>query len=385
MLLRGMLSEAESRILERSKEERYGSEDAARIHKGYELGVIVKEYSGSFRDISDIVKKNNLNSTEGRKETSLRVSAEVNEIIEEIADNAGVSKIAVVRALLYDRDRQLKSLDNKDRHQVRLRVCEWNINHRKGQSNNNMPKWVMGYILEPNYDIIILTECCEKIPNWFQEKKRLEERYFVFSSSNLQGEQNDVTIAVKKDTISVISTQSFFSSSHDVPDHLEARCKCKETGKQFSVVGMRIHAIDITDKEKCEELELVLNSLKDVGRVIIGGDFNNNRRTCPPREWNMAELYKMCERKGFQVYTPDGASFARDVPTDDEHCFAEDHFIIKGVFCEEAKYIRNFTDRDKSIYKWGRHFQTEKNWDKPGNHVEDPYPDHAVLEGTIII
>lgn len=57
MLLRGMLSEAESRILERSKEERYGSEDAARIHKGYELGVIVKEYSGSFRDISDIVKK----------------------------------------------------------------------------------------------------------------------------------------------------------------------------------------------------------------------------------------------------------------------------------------------------------------------------------------
>lgn len=385
MLLRGMLSDTESEILERSKVERYGSEDAVRIHKGYELGVIVKEYTGSFRDILDIVKKNNLNSIDGRKETSLRVSTEVNKIIEGIANKAGVSKIAVVRALLFYRERQLNS-GNKECHQVKLRVCEWNINHRKGYSNNKMPSWVIDFILEQerDYDIIILMECCEKVSNWLQERKRLEERYFVFSSSNLQGGQNDVTIAVNKDTISVISTQSFFSSSHDVPDHLEVRCKCKETGKQFSVVGMRIHA-GATDEEKCEELELVINSLRDVYSVIIGGDFNNNRRICPPREWNMAKLYEMCIQKGFRVLTPDGASFARDVPTDDDCCFAEDHFILKGVSCEETKYSRDFTDKDKSIYKWGKDFQTKKNWEKHGNCVSDPYPDHAILEGTITI
>lgn len=386
MLLRGMLSDEESEILDRSKEARYGLEDATRIHKGYELGVIVKEYSRSYIEISNIVKKNNLNSTDGRHETSFRISTEVNEKIERIAKEAGVSKIAVVRSLLYIRNCQLNSLETEDSQQVILSACEWNINHRNGTSNKGMPEWVIEYLLKQDYDIIILTECSEKVSNWVQERKRLEEKYYVFSSSNYQIGQNDITIAIKKGNISVISTQSFFSNSYNVPNHLEVRCKCKETGKLFSVVGMRIRTVD-SDEEKCIAFQLVLSSIRDVDRVIIGGDFNNYRRSCPPRRWNIEKLYEISENEGFIVYTPDGASFGRDVKTDDKRCFALDHFILKGISIDkkELKYKRDFTEIDSSIYKWGRHFQAEWNWDNPGNSIEDPYPDHAILEGTFKI
>lgn len=128
MLLRGMLSDIESETLKRSKLERYGPEDAVRVHDGYELGVITKEYLKipDVGPISEIVKKNNLNSTSGRREISLRISLEVNGLLQELADKAGVSKIAVVRALLFLRGQQIIRNQQMNGSKSVLNLATWN-------------------------------------------------------------------------------------------------------------------------------------------------------------------------------------------------------------------------------------------------------------------
>ena len=108
MQLRGMLSKTEIGILEKSKELRY-SDEAYRVHKGFEFGQIAKEYTGTPQELAQIIKSENLSSTAGRSETTLRVSGEVNALISSVAEEIGVSKIAVVRALLWDRQRQMET------------------------------------------------------------------------------------------------------------------------------------------------------------------------------------------------------------------------------------------------------------------------------------
>lgn len=158
-------------------------------------------------------------------------------------------------------------------------VIEWNINHRLGYSKLNMPMWVANVISKEEADIVILTECSYRVKNWPIVKNTAfnKDKYTIFESNNDQGWTNDVVIAVNKKKLNVLYAKSYFSYDHSTPDHLEVKCKCKETGKEFVVVGMRIHADHITDKEKEEEFKLVLNGIRNEENVIIGGDFNNNR------------------------------------------------------------------------------------------------------------
>ena len=143
-----------------------------------------------------------------------------------------------------------------------------------------MPMWVTDVIINEKADIVILTECSNKVKNWPIIKNIAfnEQEYIVFESNNLQVKQNDVVIAVNKNKISVLYSKSHFSNNGSVPDHLEVKCICKETNKEFVVVGMRIHAGGISDKGKETEFRMVLDGLKDEKIVIIAGDFNNNRR-----------------------------------------------------------------------------------------------------------
>lgn len=120
MLLRGMLSDEESGILDSSKIHRYGVEDSKRVHKGYEFGVIAKEHAKDYDAISRLVGELNLNSTEGRKETSLRISEEVNEILDEISTNCKISKIAAVRAILHLRRKQIGA------DKTKVKLLTWN-------------------------------------------------------------------------------------------------------------------------------------------------------------------------------------------------------------------------------------------------------------------
>mgnify|MGYP000950733956 CR=1 FL=1 len=268
-----------------------------------------------------------------------------------------------------------------------LRILEWNINHRLGRSKANMPEWVADVIRGKDADIVILTECCNRISNWETEKNKAfaPNKYLVFTSNNNQGNQNDVTIAIKKEKIEVLYSKSFFSKGHKVPDHLQLKCRWKENEQEFTVVGMRIHAM-ISDEQKYKQFDMVINDLKEEKVVIIGGDFNNNRRSyCKKDKWNLKGIDEYLDGEYIRI-TPEGSSIYRDVDTEDDYCFAEDHFFVKGIKNIDVKpYDRNFVDRDKGIYKWGSDFQAKDGWEKPENKIPDPYPDHAILEAEFIV
>ena len=269
-----------------------------------------------------------------------------------------------------------------------MKIIEWNINHRLGYSKAKMPEWVADVIRKKDADIVILTECSNRVPNWKIEKDKAfdSNKYLVFTSNNNQGKQNDVTIAIKKQKIEVLYSKSFFLVGYNAPDHLQLKCRCKENNQEFTVVGMRIHAMKISDKQKYKQFDMVINELKEERKVIIAGDFNNNRRNyCEKDKWNLKEIDEHLNGEYIRI-TPEGASIYRDVDTKDAHCFAEDHFFVKGIKDIAVKpYDRTFVDKDKAIYKWGTDFQTRYGWEKSENQISDPYPDHAILEAEFIV
>ncbi|MBU3179116.1 endonuclease/exonuclease/phosphatase family protein [Clostridium estertheticum] len=268
-------------------------------------------------------------------------------------------------------------------------IIEWNINHRLGHSKSNMPMWVADIISKEEADIVILTECSCRVENWSTVKKTAfsRDKYTIFESKNDQGGNNDVVIAVNKKKLNVLYTKSYFSCDHSTPDHLEVKCKCKETGKEFVVVGMRIHALCITDKEKEAEFQLILDGVTDEESVIIGGDFNNNRRVYnASNHWHMTKIDEIINGE-FVRKTPERSSIYKDVDTNDNFCFAEDHFLIKGINVDNFTlypYDRSFAEKNTEIYKWSNDFQKymgkDENRGNIYNSVPAPYPDHAIIK-----
>lgn len=100
----------------------------------------------------------------------------------------------------------------------------------------------------------------------------------------------------------------------------------------------------------------------------------------------MTEIDKIINGQ-FVRKTPERSSIYKDVDTNDNLCFAEDHFLIKGINENTFTlypYDRSFTNNDKKIYQWGNDFQQYMGKDENGknryNSVPDPYPDHAILK-----
>ena len=291
-----------------------------------------------------------------------------------------------------------------------FKIMEWNINHRLGYSKEDMPGWVVDTIKDINADIIILTECCPRVPNWLTVKEKLfsNKQYLVFESQNWQGKQNDVLIAVKKEKFRVVHSKSFFSDSETLiqPDHLEVKCQ-SATGQEFIVTGMRIHAlgirrnrekeswseyatrVDEEDLKKKRELQLVLDNMSNEEIVIIGGDFNNYRRSCTRelrKNWCIEVIDEVCKEKGFRRYTPSGSSIFKDHTENVGNANAADHFIIKGIGEHNVSlqpYDRSFTRNDKKIYEWDKDFSLREF--PPTRAIPTPYPDHAILIANITL
>lgn len=276
----------------------------------------------------------------------------------------------------------------------KFKILEWNINHRQGYSSKNMPEWVATVIREDHADadIIILTECSSNVPNWETIKKSMfAEKYLVFESFNNQGHQNDVVIAIKKERFSVKYTRSHYSANPDTADHLEIKCKIKEDkeGKELTVIGMRIHSYDkvtdANDQKKCNAFQSIINDVKNDKIVVIGGDLNNYRRGCTRQNWCLGQIDKICQENGFMRYTPQGSSIYEEKEGENPNAFAEDHFIVKGIEAVQLlSYDRSFVNKDTTIYRWGKNFQIKlegNNYD----HIDDPYPDHAILMAEITI
>lgn len=271
-----------------------------------------------------------------------------------------------------------------------MKIIVWNLNHRLGYGSTNMPEFVAETIREKKSDIIILTECCNRILNWQELKNKMfrSDPYLVFQSDNDQGQENDVMIAVNKDAVDVISSMSYFANGHTAPDHLQLVCKEKETKKEFVVAGIRIHSDrNLSNIDKNRQLELVLNNLSKYETAILAGDFNNYRRGFHDAEWSLDAIDVLGEKYAFSRYTPDGSSIYKEYLNNDDYAFAEDHFLTKGVGIDLKPYDRSFCDKDSSTYIWGHDFQKDYGKDSGGKFcyesIPTPFPDHAILEAEI--
>lgn len=272
-----------------------------------------------------------------------------------------------------------------------MKVIEWNINHRYGHSKKKMPKWIKDVIDEEKATIIVLTEASFKIPNWEDEYRNLFDRnkYYVFCSNNTAVGNNEVTIAIEKDCFNIEYIKSYLSEGHLYPDHLEVHCIHKITKKKFVVVGVRIHSMNISNQQKREEFNTVLESVKYDENVMIVGDFNNYRRGFDDSYWCLSKIDELVTKEGFSMYTPQGGSIYKD--NDGAYSFPEDHIFIKGQLnINTCKYERSlFTNRDTTVYKWKTDFQKYRGKDKNGEYlydnIEDPFPDHAIIEADFDI
>lgn len=272
-----------------------------------------------------------------------------------------------------------------------MKVIEWNINHRYGHSKKKMPKWIKDVIDEEKATIIVLTEASFKIPNWEDEYRNLFDRnkYYVFCSNNTAVGNNEVTIAIEKDYFNIEYIKSYLSEGHLYPDHLEVHCIHKITKKKFVVVGVRIHAMNISNQQKREEFNTVLESVKYDENVMIVGDFNNYRRGFDDSYWCLSKIDELVTKEGFSMYTPQGGSIYKD--NDGAYSFPEDHIFIKGQLnINTCKYERSlFTNRDTTVYKWKTDFQKYRGKDKNGEYlydnIDDPFPDHAIIEADFDI
>lgn len=270
-----------------------------------------------------------------------------------------------------------------------LKIMEWNINQRLNHSKKDMPEWIAEVISNKDMDIVVLTEWY-KGNNWEVVKKNaFNYKYTVFESSN-NGINNDVAIAINTEKLTPIYAKSYFSFDHNVPDHLEVKCKTKNN-IEVMIVGIRIHAT-ASDQEKEKELNLILNGLKDENIVVICGDFNNNRRGFSKLGyWHLSRIDELINNE-FVRMTPSGSSIYVENTYNIDYEFAEDHFLIKGIETKNIElkpYDRSFCDKDRVIYKWKNDFQKYLGKDQKGKNiydcVPDPYPDHAILTAIIEI
>ncbi len=102
------------------------------------------------------------------------------------------------------------------------------------------------------------------------------------------------------------------------------------------VVGVRIHAMNISNQQKREEFNTVLESVKYDENVMIV----------------LSKIDELATKEGFSMYTSQGGSIYKD--NDGAYSFPEDHIFIKGQLnINTCKYERSlFTNRDTTVYKW---------------------------------
>lgn len=272
-----------------------------------------------------------------------------------------------------------------------MRIIEWNINHRFGYSNKKMATWIREVIQEKKADVIILTETSFMVPNWKEEYRNLFDRndYYVFCSNNTDVGNNEVSIAVKKQYFEIEYFKSFLSEDHTYPDHLEIHCIHKNTKRNLVIIGMRIHAMKITNQQKNQEFKTVLKSVENDENVIIAGDFNNYKRGFRDENWCINEVQRLASVYGFAMHTPKGGSVFQD--NDGECSFPEDHIFTKGhiKLLKLYDYDRSFVEKDKKVYIWGKDFQKYIGKDRYGNNlynsIKAPFPDHAIIEADFEI
>lgn len=264
----------------------------------------------------------------------------------------------------------------------KIHILEWNINQRGGNSSD-IPMWIVDEFEESH--IVVLTEFCRK-GNWQEFINETEKKgyNFVFSENSIG---NDILIAVKK-SCSIIGDPIFVlcGGRDDIPENLRVDIRIGDN--MVSVLGVRIKDLGRVPNrytKKKIEMQWLMEWIKDITNpIVIAGDFKNNRRGTIEKRWNLDVLDK-CLLPGFARKTPAGSSIYEEKAMVE---FPEDHFLIRGVRMGAFSYCREFCERHKSIYPWGKDFQLYMGKDISGNVLRDSipagYPDHAILKGEIL-
>lgn len=276
-----------------------------------------------------------------------------------------------------------------------IKICEWNIHHQGGRDQEGKmleeeaPGWVVDELKDQ--DIVVLTEFPTKTGSASKDSRssiigRLHARGFAcFLSDNRRG--NDVLIAVKVSLIAESKLEFSFSNPYCNEDKLipeNAFVKLKIGDRYLVVVGVRIRTLK-DFKERKEQFDWLMDELKRLneGPVLLVGDWNHGRVCSPNENWSIGAMTNCLEKMNYSVCPMEGSSiYQENGPCD----FPDDHFIVsQAMLClKEVKYDRDFTERDSSVYKFGRRGRDFCKWSSDENEsVPPPFPDHAMLKATL--
>lgn len=278
-------------------------------------------------------------------------------------------------------------MSKKYYNKTERKAIGWNINQRSGLGNG-IPDLVVKEIKDQDADIIVLTEIVKK-GNLDEFLSAIEEIGYEHAISNNRV-TNEVLIAWKKDIYSLISVDDsvITTKGNDNPNFLTVRLKDTDKDEELNVVGYRIRVGYGQSHEeyagRAREMAVVTEKLKELsGPTIVLTDSNNLRRGAKAKEWNLNVIDEMLSEVEFVRNTPDGSSIFEEVSVrGKEYEFAEDHLITsKDVEVSDVIYDREFTARDKGIYKHGKDFCWRDKDSQTYNRTMVGYPDHAIIKG----
>lgn len=268
----------------------------------------------------------------------------------------------------------------------KLNIISWNVNHRGNRGRGQIPLWIQDEIC--GADIIVLTEFpCQCLERDAFLGSLADHGYRFAVSENPAG--NDVLVAVKSSYPILRCSWVPCYGVDGIPENLRVDIRCEET--ILTIFGVRIKALG-GDRQKSQkrraELQWVLKQVEDVDHpIVITGDFNSNRRETVDKIWSMDAMKSML--KGYTLYTPEGSSVFEETPWKaPSHEFPYDHFAVKNAGIANPTYDRDFTERHPQIYTLHRDFR--EPWypgaqEKGLRAIDAPYPDHAILKGTLIL
>lgn len=276
-----------------------------------------------------------------------------------------------------------------------LKVLTWNINNRANNSKS-MPLFIANEIVNRTADIVILTEF-NITEGWESFKDILEENnYKLFYNKWSNNNANEILIAIKKRKEIKFKFEKNILIESDIkekPDFLEIPIIFE--GKVFNIIGNRIRPEKDYTKRR-QQLDSLIEHLKDKENVLIMGDFNNSK-ICGDRNLryeDVREEYHFTQRgevsdlydtynyhilkdafkdNDFTLYTPkEGYSWVGM----GNYKYQQDHIVTKGLYLDESYYDWDFV-KFHNGYK-NLHEGDYKS-DEPG------LPDHAILTSVIVI
>ncbi len=299
-----------------------------------------------------------------------------------------------------------------------LTVMEWNINAGTGFANYVIPvNLIVNQVFEKEPHIFVFTEFVQSA-GWIDLKAILEEKYHVFDSPYLLG-QNGICIGIRKECgieyLASESKTSVFGNHLNSPNFYEI--KVKINSKVISVVGTRIR-IDYhkahsknnkerisEQKQRFEQYIHLVNYISQLENVIVLGDFNNSRILSDEMALNddiinkiylgkdsiaynfqkiRAFVIKKTNEK-FSLYTPDGNN-----PSIGAFWDSITGKATPPILKPEAKHkydhlLTNFLP-EKLEYNWDflKLYDDIKYFTATGK-IERGYPDHAMLLAMIKI